>query len=688
MKKLLLVIFACFIVIGCNKNNKDQDIEIKKDQKVYTMQQSKINEIIDKLVEKYGDNYRDRIERCVNQTAYLWRDSDGDENSFSEFCLNNFVADSVELDALFDRISMNFESLYGYFNRIVLDLRAPIHLSNYNDTKIDELFAGYDPYANLQSDFYENKIAFYITLNFPHYSLSEKEELGKNWSEKEWAYARLGDLFAERIPAKILQKYSEVLSNSDNYISNYNIYMGYVVDENGQSEFSKDKVLISHWNLRDELKSCYSDKENGLKKMRIIYEIMLRIINQDIPKDVINDNKYTWNPFNNKTYKDNKEVKLEPENNVRFQHLLNSFKCNLEIDKYRQCNYIDEKFGNEFEMSQKNVEQMFKEFVSSPVVKEVAGIVKSRLGRDLEPFDIWYDGFKSRSNIKEDDISLKTRKLFSNTSDFQKYIPNILKKFGFTPDKANDIASKISVDASKGAGHAWGAEMKGDKAHLRTRIDSTGMDYKGYNIAVHELGHNVEQTISLYDVPYWFIKGVPNTAFTEAWAFAFQHNDLKLLDIKTSNTEKDEALSVLDKFWSTYEIMGVSLVDQEIWKWMYANPNCNAEELKHAVIDIAKNIWNQYYAPVFGVKDSPILAIYSHSIDNPLYLSAYPIGHIIEFQLNEYIKDKVLGEEMQRICKLGRLTPNIWMNKAVGNNVSGEVMINAAKNAIAVLKNN
>ena len=116
--------------------------------------------------------------------------------------------------------------------------------------------------------------------------------------------------------------------------------------------------------------------------------------------------------------------------------------------------------------------------------------------------------------------------------------------------------------------------------------------------------------------------------------------------------------------------------------------DCNAEELKHAVIDIAKNIWNQYYAPVFGVKDSPILAIYSHSIDNPLYLSAYPIGHIIEFQLNEYIKDKVLGEEMQRICKLGRLTPNIWMNKAVGNNVSGEVMINAAKNAIAVLKNN
>ena len=42
--------------------------------------------------------------------------------------------------------------------------------------------------------------------------------------------------------------------------------------------------------------------------------------------------------------------------------------------------------------------------------------------------------------------------------------------------------------------------MKGDKARLRTRITDKGMNYKGYNIAVHEFGHNVEQTIDLYDI--------------------------------------------------------------------------------------------------------------------------------------------------------------------------------------------
>ncbi|MBQ3832967.1 MAG: hypothetical protein II815_07310, partial [Bacteroidales bacterium] len=71
--------------------------------------------------------------------------------------------------------------------------------------------------------------------------------------------------------------------------------------------------------------------------------------------------------------------------------------------------------------------------------------------------------------------------------------------------------------------------MKGDVAHLRTRIAKSGMDYKGYNIAVHELGHCVEQTITLYDIDYYMLKGIPNTAFTEAVAFMFQGRDLKLL---------------------------------------------------------------------------------------------------------------------------------------------------------------
>lgn len=41
-----------------------------------------------------------------------------------------------------------------------------------------------------------------------------------------------------------------------------------------------------------------------------------------------------------------------------------------------------------------------------------------------------------------------------------------------------------TVDPSRGAGHAMGAERRTGKAHLRTLVEAGGMDYRGYNIAI------------------------------------------------------------------------------------------------------------------------------------------------------------------------------------------------------------
>ena len=123
----------------------------------------------------------------------------------------------------------------------------------------------------------------------------------------------------------------------------------------------------------------------------------------------------------------------------------------------------------------------------------------------------------------------------------------------------------------------------------------SGMNYKGYNIAIHEFGHNVEQTISLHDVPYYIMSGVPNTAFTEALAFLFQKRDLELLGFKTTDP-KVESMKTLDICWSTFEIMGVGMVDMGIWKWMYEHPDATPEQLKEQTITIAKDVWNTYFA--------------------------------------------------------------------------------------------
>jgi hypothetical protein len=282
-------------------------------------------------------------------------------------------------------------------------------------------------------------------------------------------------------------------------------------------------------------------------------------------------------------------------------------------------------------------------------------------------------------------LNATTTKKYPTPAALKADLPNILNKLGFAKDKAQWISSKIEVDPSRGAGHAWGAQMKSENAHLRTRIADKGMDYKGYNIATHEFGHNVEQTLTLNDVDYYMLTGVPNTAFTEAWAFVFQKRDLELLGIKEDNPDK-MALMALDNFWSTLEIMSVSLVDMNLWKWLYENPTANAEQTKEATIRIAKEVWNKYFADIFGVKDQPILAIYSHMIDNPLYLSAYPLGHLIEFQMESYMDGKVLGTEMMRICSQGRILPQSWMKGAVGQELSIQPTLEATKKALESFK--
>ncbi len=362
---------------------------------------------------------------------------------------------------------------------------------------------------------------------------------------------------------------------------------------------------------------------------------------------------------------------------------MNNFLVRKAVDKFypQYPTYISRKFDLEFEISEKEIENLFVELLSSPTVKKVANLIQKRLNRPLEPFDIWYDGFKARSLLDEAKLTEITRSKYPNNEAFAKDLPNILMKLGFSSDLANFIASKVEVDPARGAGHAWGAQMRSEKAHLRTRIPPEGMDYKGYNIAIHEFGHNVEQTLTLQKVDYYMLNGVPNTAFTEAMAFIFQKRDLQLLGISNPDPNA-KYLDVLDNFWSAYEIMGVALVDMYVWNWLYKNPNATPEELKQAVISIAKDVWNKYYAPVFGIKDEPILAIYSHMIDYPLYLPAYPLGHVIEFQIEKYIEGKNFAEELYRILTQGRLTPQIWMRNAVGSDISVKPMIESAEEAL------
>jgi hypothetical protein len=650
----------------------------EKETKAVTITEAAISSVVDTILQRNPFlESPERLRLGVRQAAMQWKMEYGDSDVFKNFCIENYAATPKERKVLFYKLSAAFEALWGGFNKMSVELKKPLHLEGDTVIHVDYIFGSYDPSTHLNEDLYENKIAYLTILNFPFYSLQEKENRANEWSRLDWAYARMGDIFIPKPSAAVLQLVADAGMKGEDYIANYNIMMGHLLNNEGKRLFPIDMKLLSHWNLRDELKSNYAKRPDNFEKQQMIYRVMLDIVEQTIPIEVINNPDYDWNPYTNVVLKDGKEIIATSEGTRRYEMLLEQFKAQQAVDKYSTAypSALLRAFDQSMQIKEEDIESMFIEYISSPKVKKVAALIEQRLGRKLEPFDIWYDGFKSRSSISEEELSKKTRKLFPTAAAFDKAIPSMLMKLGFSSEKAEELGAAIVVEPARGSGHAWGAMSRDDVARLRTRISPGGMDYKGFNIAVHEMGHNVEQTISMRDVDFYMMNGVPNTAFTEANAFVFQKRDLQLLGYGASTNAFQSKMNELDIFWGAYEIMGVALVDINVWKWLYANPDSDASQLKDAVISIAKDIWNKYYAPVLGGKDSPILAIYSHMIDSPLYLANYPLGHIIEYQLEKYYRGKNLAKEMIRIYSLGNLTPQEWMKQATGERISISAML-------------
>src|SRR4029453_969374 len=79
-----------------------------------------------------------------------------------------------------------------------------------------------------------------------------------------------------------------------------NLWMPHLVGAGGPRPFPRGLKLISHWNLRDELKSQYANKDAaGLGRQRLIAKVMERIVTQTIPAVVINNPTVDWNPVSN-----------------------------------------------------------------------------------------------------------------------------------------------------------------------------------------------------------------------------------------------------------------------------------------------------------------------------------------------------------------------------------------------------
>ena len=645
-----------------------------------------------KLLAKFGAASKDRIDRGVAQVATMWRAGDGD---FIEFCLAQFVAEPAARDALFNRMESTIEQIHGHNQELGRTVKWATEVESGPILPIDELLAGYDPSAHLIDDLFHTKVGFTVLLNFPLTTLADRIRNAASYDRRTWAELRLTRMFEARIPGDLAAAVTSAEVAGDQYIAGYYLWMHHVLGADGKRRFPQGKHLITHWNLRDELKANYADAD-GLEKQRTIAKLMERIVTQSIPRAVIDNPRLDWDPFTNKvtaapasTIEADapKERATAPsderEPDARFAQVIEHFKAAREVDRFAPIapTKIDRAF-TAAELPETRVRGMLVEILESPLAAKAAKEIETKLARPLEPHDLWFDF--NAGTTAETELDALTRKRYPTAKAFEADLPRILTGLGFTAARAKYLAAHIAVDPSRGAGHAMEAQRRTDKAHLRTRVEPNGMLYKGYNIAIHELGHNVEQTFSLYDIDHTLLQGVPNTAFTEALAFLFQARALELLG-KPRPKGDAERRRVLADFWNTREIAGSALVELDVWHWLYDHPNATATELRDATGRIARETWDRYYAPVLGGKGSSLLGIYSHTITSPLYLFNYVVGHVIAFQVEEHVagKDKAtFATEFERVCKLGNILPDLWMQQATGKPVTTQPLLDAAARAL------
>ena len=131
--------------------------------------------------------------------------------------------------------------------------------------------------------------------------------------------------------------------------------------------------------------------------------------------------------------------------------------------------------------------------------------------------------------------------------------------------------------------------------------------------------------------------------------FGAAHLGLEIKEMPVRYRNRAYGNIKISRFRHGWLLLQMSFFAMRVWHWMYDNPKATPAQLREATVEIAKDVWNKYYAPVFGVKDSPILAIYSHMINSGLYLPDYPLGHIIAYQVEAYFEKHPLAENMKYI---------------------------------------
>ena len=248
------------------------------------------------LVARHGEAERARIARGVAQVQRAWRADDGDPAAFRAFVEAEFLPQGPALDAAFARLESAFERVDGYFNALgrrpaprprpgdrarAADRRAARRLGSRRATS---------PTTCSRRGSRSSSCSTSRAPPWPSGCATASSGAGGS-GRRPGSTGR----FALRVPAAAQAKLADARAAAEAYINGYNLRAHHLLARDGRRLFRPKLRLISHWNLRDELKGAYADAD-GLDRQRVIAAAMDAIVRQTIPAAVIDNPALDWTP--------------------------------------------------------------------------------------------------------------------------------------------------------------------------------------------------------------------------------------------------------------------------------------------------------------------------------------------------------------------------------------------------------
>ena len=273
---------------------------------------------------------------------------------------------------------------------------------------------------------------------------------------------------------------------------------------------------------------------------------------------------------------------------------------------------IDRRFQLDTEIPEARIKALFEQVLSSPLVPQVAALIEQRLGRKLEPQDLYYAGFLERAKYPEAQLDAITRKKYQTAEAYHAGHAAPVPRARLLPRGARKDAGPGTTSSSiRRAARATRATCPPDAGASTIRTferasGADGMDYKGYNIAVHEMGHNVEQTFSLnLRRSPRCCQGVPEQRLHRGPGLHLSEPRPRVARPGRAATHSHAPDASSTTSGQTWEISGAALVDMAIWRWLYAHPDATPAQLREATLGIARDALEPLLRPGVGQERTP-----------------------------------------------------------------------------------